>query len=111
MADNDVYQERMSWPMALLLSAALVYNWSRTVQWAIDWRQRREIRKFRMSYPDLYRAVDGEARRLAQAVRDGTVTRDQLEQAADETGDGEPILALRYLDQYEKNRRGRKRYQ
>ena len=46
----------------------------------------------------LYPYVRKEAKRLARMVRRGKITREQLEQVARETGDGEPIMALEILD-------------
>lgn len=51
-------------------------------------------------------AVRAEARRLVHRVDAGEITRAELEAAAAATGDGEPILALQYLD-----RRARRRAQ
>jgi hypothetical protein len=42
--------------------------------------------------------VKAEGRRLAACVRAGELTREDLVQMVAETGDGEPAVALMYLD-------------
>jgi hypothetical protein len=46
----------------------------------------------------LHRRVGIEAQGLAERVVRGDLTREQVQAALDETGDGEPALALQFLD-------------
>lgn len=48
----------------------------------------------------LQEATQGEGRRLAEMVKRGEATREQLERAVRETGDGEPAYALKLLDDW-----------
>lgn len=51
-----------------------------------------------MNIQELTDEVLLEGRRLAWQVRDGEITRADLERAYEETGDGEPFAALLILD-------------
>jgi hypothetical protein len=48
----------------------------------------------------LTRLVHREALQIAERVRAGQLTRTQIEEALAETGDGEPAIALEWLDEW-----------
>ena len=56
--------------------------------------------RLRRQIAQLNRNVDAEALRIAELVRDGEVTRSQVEGWVREYGDGEPIRALEILDSW-----------